>query len=166
MITPTRSGRKAARWATPITRVTSKRWASSAGSPSTQWSSSSIGTTRAWPRASGLIDMNTTQRSSHHTNVPGVSPSMIRVKPVGMAADPRRHGGRAPRTVRPVAEPSTTARRGPPPGEVDTLLTVPNLFTLLRLVCLPLFLYLLLGRDNRAAAAFLLALLGATDWVD
>jgi cardiolipin synthase (CMP-forming) len=65
-----------------------------------------------------------------------------------------------------VAEPSTTARPTPPPGEVDTLLTLPNLFTLLRLLCLPVFLYLLLGRDNRAAAAWLLALLGATDWVD
>ena len=51
-------------------------------------------------------------------------------------------------------------------GEVDTLWTVPNLFTLLRLLCLPLFLYLLLGRDNRAAAAWLLGGLGATDWVD
>jgi cardiolipin synthase len=53
-----------------------------------------------------------------------------------------------------------------PPREVDTLLTLPNLFTLLRLLCLPLFLYLLLGRDNRAAAAWLLGGLGATDWVD
>ncbi len=44
--------------------------------------------------------------------------------------------------------------------------TVPNLFTLARLLCLPLFLYLLLGRDNPAAAAWLLGGLGATDWVD
>ncbi len=50
--------------------------------------------------------------------------------------------------------------------EVDTLLTVPNLFTLVRLLCLPLFLWLLLGRHDRAAAAFLLAGIGATDWVD
>jgi cardiolipin synthase len=50
--------------------------------------------------------------------------------------------------------------------EVDTLWTVPNLFTLVRLLCLPVFLYLLLGRDNRAAAAWLLGGLGATDWVD
>jgi cardiolipin synthase len=54
----------------------------------------------------------------------------------------------------------------PADGEVDTLLTWPNLFTLLRLLCLPLFLYLLFGRDNRAAAAWLLGGLGATDWVD
>ena len=46
------------------------------------------------------------------------------------------------------------------------ILTAPNLFTLLRLCCLPLFLYLLFGRDNRAGAAWLLGALGATDWVD
>jgi cardiolipin synthase len=63
-----------------------------------------------------------------------------------------------PRTVLAVA------REGA--AEVDTLWTIPNLFTLLRLLCLPLFLYLLLGRDNRAAAAFLLGGLGATDWID
>jgi cardiolipin synthase (CMP-forming) len=45
-------------------------------------------------------------------------------------------------------------------------LTVPNAFTLLRLCCIPLFLYLLFGRDNRAGAAWLLGGLGATDWVD
>ena len=51
-------------------------------------------------------------------------------------------------------------------AEVDTLWTIPNLFTLMRLLCLPLFLYLLLGRDNRAGAAWLLGGLGATDWID
>ena len=45
-------------------------------------------------------------------------------------------------------------------------LTAPNAFTLLRLCCLPLFLYLLFGRDNPAGAAWLLGGLGATDWVD
>jgi cardiolipin synthase (CMP-forming) len=65
--------------------------------------------------------------------------------------------------VPPVPETSTER---PPPGEVDTLLTVPNLFTLVRLLCLPVFLWLLLGRHDRAPAAFLLAGLGATDWVD
>ncbi len=53
-----------------------------------------------------------------------------------------------------------------PPGETDSLWTWPNLFTLVRLLCLPLFLYLLVGRDNRAAAAWLLGALSATDWVD
>jgi cardiolipin synthase (CMP-forming) len=45
-------------------------------------------------------------------------------------------------------------------------LTAPNAFTLLRLCCIPLFLYLLFGRDNRAGAAWLLGGLGATDWID
>ncbi len=54
--------------------------------------------------------------------------------------------------------------------DVDTVstryLTVPNAFTLARLCCLPLFLYLLFGRNNPAGAAWLLGGLGATDWVD
>lgn len=44
--------------------------------------------------------------------------------------------------------------------------TVPNAFTLARLLCLPLFLYVLFGLENRAAAALMLGALGATDWVD
>jgi cardiolipin synthase len=46
------------------------------------------------------------------------------------------------------------------------VLTLPNVITLARLACLPLFLWLLFGRENRAAAAWLLAALGITDWVD
>ena len=38
--------------------------------------------------------------------------------------------------------------------------------SLVRLACIPLFLYLLFGRDNRAGAAWLLGGLGATDWID
>lgn len=45
-------------------------------------------------------------------------------------------------------------------------LTLPNAFTLLRLCCIPLFLWFLFSRDDRAAAALLLGGLGATDWVD
>lgn len=48
----------------------------------------------------------------------------------------------------------------------DRLLTIPNAISIVRLACLPLFLYLLFGRDNRAAAAWLLAGLGCTDWID
>jgi cardiolipin synthase len=51
-------------------------------------------------------------------------------------------------------------------GEVDTIWTVPNLFTLIRLLCLPLFLYVLFVVPSRQAAAWLLGGLGATDWVD
>ena len=51
-------------------------------------------------------------------------------------------------------------------NEVDRVLTIPNLITLIRLACLPLFVWLLLGRDNPPAAGALLGGLGATDWVD
>lgn len=50
--------------------------------------------------------------------------------------------------------------------EVDTLWTVPNLFTFVRLLCLPLFVWILFGLPSRQAAAWLLGGLGATDWVD
>src|SRR5688500_14819233 len=46
------------------------------------------------------------------------------------------------------------------------LFTIPNAVTLIRLACLPLFLYLLFGRDDRSSAAWLLAAIGATDWLD
>jgi cardiolipin synthase (CMP-forming) len=46
------------------------------------------------------------------------------------------------------------------------VVTVPNLITVVRLCCIPLFLWLLLAQENQAAAAVLLGLLGATDWVD
>ncbi len=47
------------------------------------------------------------------------------------------------------------------------ILTLPNVVTLARLLCVPLFLWLLLGsHPHVAVAAWLLAGLGATDWVD
>ena len=46
------------------------------------------------------------------------------------------------------------------------LWTIPNLITLIRLLCLPVFLWLLFSRENRRDAAWLLGILGATDWVD
>lgn len=46
------------------------------------------------------------------------------------------------------------------------ILTLPNVVTAVRLSCLPLFLWLLFAQENRAAAAWLLAALGVTDWVD
>jgi len=51
------------------------------------------------------------------------------------------------------------------PG-LDRILTVPNALSLVRLACVPLFLWLLFSRENRIGAALLLAGLGATDWVD
>ncbi len=65
------------------------------------------------------------------------------------------------------ADPTLDSRvPGEPEGVFDRLWTVPNAFTLARLLCLPLFLYLLFGADNRAGAAWLLAGLGSTDWID
>ena len=63
---------------------------------------------------------------------------------------------------------SARGPRAAPPGDPDLgrVLTVPNLLSFGRLLCVPLFLWLLFGRDNRLAAAWLLAFLGATDWVD
>lgn len=55
---------------------------------------------------------------------------------------------------------------GVPEGVFDNIWTLPNLFTLVRLMCLPLFLWLLFSQENRAGAAWLLAGLGSTDWVD
>ncbi len=46
------------------------------------------------------------------------------------------------------------------------IVTVPNLITLVRLACIPLFLWLLFGAHRQTAAAVLLGVLGATDWVD
>ena len=46
------------------------------------------------------------------------------------------------------------------------MLSVPNFITLARLCMLPVFLYLLFARDQRAGAALLLGVLSMTDWVD
>ena len=50
--------------------------------------------------------------------------------------------------------------------QLDRILTVPNLITLVRLACIPLFLWMLFGKNWQTASAVLLAVLGATDWVD
>ncbi len=49
----------------------------------------------------------------------------------------------------------------------DRILTVPNVISVVRLLCVPLFLWLLFHEPiHRAAAAYLLGALGATDFVD
>ena len=50
--------------------------------------------------------------------------------------------------------------------KLGRVLTIPNLLSVIRLLCIPLFLWILFHDDNRAGAAGLLAGLGATDWVD
>ena len=46
------------------------------------------------------------------------------------------------------------------------MLSWPNAITLARLCLLPVFLYVLFGRDNRAGAAWLLGAISYTDWID
>jgi cardiolipin synthase (CMP-forming) len=51
------------------------------------------------------------------------------------------------------------------PG-ANRIFTIPNLISVARLLCVPWFLWLLLVQEDRVAAAILLGVLGATDWVD
>ena len=46
------------------------------------------------------------------------------------------------------------------------MLTIPNLISLIRLALIPVFVWLLLGRDNPFAAGWLLGVIGSTDWID
>jgi cardiolipin synthase len=49
---------------------------------------------------------------------------------------------------------------------LDRIFTAPNVITLVRLLCIPVFLWLLFGLHHQTLAAVLLAVLGATDWID
>jgi cardiolipin synthase len=51
-------------------------------------------------------------------------------------------------------------------ADLGRILTVPNVITFARLALLPVFLWLLFGKEDRASAALLLAVLGITDFVD
>jgi cardiolipin synthase len=48
----------------------------------------------------------------------------------------------------------------------DRIWTIPNVISFIRLLGVPLFLYLLLGPQHDVAAVIVLALGGTTDWVD
>ncbi len=48
----------------------------------------------------------------------------------------------------------------------DRVLTIPNVITVVRLCLLPVFVWLLFGKEDRATAAWLLAALGTTDFFD
>ena len=50
--------------------------------------------------------------------------------------------------------------------EWGPIFTVPNIISFVRLLCVPVFVVLLFGYDRPYAAAWLLAAIGATDWVD
>jgi len=61
----------------------------------------------------------------------------------------------------------TTGTASPLADErLDRILTVPNLITIVRLACIPVFLWLLFGAHRQTASAIVLAVLGATDWID
>jgi cardiolipin synthase (CMP-forming) len=64
-------------------------------------------------------------------------------------------------TTEPVDDPDQLAA-----PDTDRILTIPNVVSVVRLCCIPLFLWLLFGAEDRSSAAYLLAVLGATDWVD
>ncbi len=64
------------------------------------------------------------------------------------------------------SEPGATEAAEASEEGLDRVLTVPNLVTGIRLACVPLFVWLLFGAHHQTAAAVLLAVLGATDWVD
>jgi cardiolipin synthase len=65
-----------------------------------------------------------------------------------------------------VSEPELPVEPVVPVEGADRILTIPNVISLVRLACVPLFLWLLFSEENRLASAALLAVLGATDWVD
>ena len=46
------------------------------------------------------------------------------------------------------------------------MITIPNVISVARLALIPVFLWLLFGRDDPAGAGWLLVLIGATDWID
>src|SRR6266571_593676 len=73
-------------------------------------------------------------------------------------------GGRPARD--PVRRLASMRTRGASDAGADRVLTLPNFVTATRLAAVPVFLWLLFGLQERVAAAGLLAVLGATDWVD
>ena len=128
-----------------------KRWAARSSSQVDPVVDLLAGHDQRVPVVSGLMDRKATQRSSRQTNSPGISPSMISVKTEAMAPV--------------VADLPWAAMEDAAAGE-DRILTIPNIISVVRLLCVPVFLWLLFDQENRLAAAGLLAVLGATDWVD
>lgn len=59
-----------------------------------------------------------------------------------------------------------TPTAGQPGPSEDRILTIPNAISVVRLLCVPVFLWLLFAQDDAVAAAGLMAALGATDWID
>ncbi|MGQ0832731.1 MAG: CDP-alcohol phosphatidyltransferase family protein [Microthrixaceae bacterium] len=78
--------------------------------------------------------------------------------PIRIRSEDREAGERL---VEQLTGPIDEAARGE-----DRILTIPNVITVVRLSLMPVFLWLLFGRDDRATAAWLLAGLGVTDFLD
>lgn len=49
---------------------------------------------------------------------------------------------------------------------MERIWTIPNVISVVRLACVPWFVYLVYGAENLHLAAWLLAVLGSTDWID
>jgi cardiolipin synthase len=62
--------------------------------------------------------------------------------------------------------PGSAAPAGVPITASDRIWTIPNVISFIRLLGVPLFLYLLLGPQHDVAAVIVLTLGGTTDWVD
>ncbi|MFP3581204.1 CDP-alcohol phosphatidyltransferase family protein [Arthrobacter sp. SIMBA_036] len=58
------------------------------------------------------------------------------------------------------------SRPGRPQVDHDFIFTVPNLLTVLRFMGVPLFMWLVLARQEYGFAVLVLVLMGSTDWVD
>ncbi len=69
-------------------------------------------------------------------------------------------------------QPAQVTPGSPAPGRMpqltasDRIWTIPNVISFIRLLGVPLFLYLLLGPEHDVAAVIVLTLGGTTDWVD
>jgi cardiolipin synthase len=66
-----------------------------------------------------------------------------------------------------VEEPAEAGLAGPGPDpSLDRIATVPNLLSLLRILLIPVFVWLILHEGTEAAGLILLVAVVATDWVD
>ena len=64
------------------------------------------------------------------------------------------------------ADVDVTTTDGGDEAGLNRVWTVPNVVTFFRLACIPIYVWLLFGAKNQVGAALLLAVLGATDWID
>ena len=72
-----------------------------------------------------------------------------------------------PDPARGSAEPAGSDRSASPSAEAARrIVTIPNLISAARILCIPWFCWLLFGAGDRWAAALLWGALGASDWVD